>query len=416
MAILYRDEWRPTAFAVLLGATSLMIADPAFAQGSNTSTPAPTPPTPPSVTTSAQVINPFDATCSQQLTTIGIVAEAGGLAAEVAAQLAASGPPQQAAEGIALGLQAVALGNQILGTTLPSCEQAFTGTVSVSAGGVNVTGGSLFTGNVGVAGDVAVSGNVTASQFHATQGISAMGGRISLGDPNGVTFSDGITLGGGALSGAGFGGPQASTGHFSAIAIGNGASAFSANSMALGSGARANGANATAIGTNANAGFAGSVALGPGSLTTRPDQVVLGSSGATVTMPGLTSAASRAAQSGLLQVTTTDSAGNLAADSGATFKGIARVQAGVAVAMAASPPHLNPGQRFGVRAGYGGFAGLDSTANAFGVSAAGLMAHGLLSQHDRLTADLGFGIGSSQFMGYQQNNVIGVRAGMQYTW
>ena len=415
MAIRDRDGWRPAAFAVLLGATSLATAGAAFGQGPNTSTPAPTPPTPPSVTTSAQVINPFDATCAQQLTTIGIVAEAAGIGAEIVAQ---AGPPaaQQVAEAAAIGLQAVALGNTILGTTLPSCEQAFTGTVSVSAGGVNVTGGSLFTGNVGVAGNVAVSGNVTASQFHATQGISAMGGRISLGDPNGVTFSDGITLGGGALSGAGFGGPQAVTGHFSAIAIGNGASAFSANSVAIGSGARANGANATALGTNANAGFAGSVALGPGSITTRPDQLVLGSSGATVTMPGLTSPASRAAQSGLLQVTTTDSAGNLAADGGATFRGIARVQAGVAIALAASPPHLNPGQRFGVRAGWGGFAGLDSTANAFGVSAAGLMAHGLLSQHDRLTADLGFGIGYGQFMGYQQNNVIGVRAGLQYTW
>ena len=53
---------------------------------------------------------------------------------------------------------------------------------------------------------------------------------------------------------------------------------------------------------------------------------------------------------------------------------------------------------------------------AFGVSAAGLLANGLLSQHDRLTADLGFGIGYSQFMGYQQNNVIGARAGLQDAW
>ena len=205
-----------------------------------------------------------DATCSQQLDTLGIVAQGiaagtdiAGLGAEIAAQAAGVGPTQQAAEAAALGIQvvsktasAVAYGAQVQQTMLPSCEQTFTGTVTVTNGGVNVTGGSIFNGNVGVVGSLNASQNVTASQVHATQGISADGGAIWLGDPNGTTFSSGITLGGGALSGAGTGGPQAFTGDVTSIAIGNGASAFSVNS--------------TAIGTNARAG-----AVGGGGLTPR---------------------------------------------------------------------------------------------------------------------------------------------------
>ena len=173
-----------------------------------------------------------DASCAQQLDQIGIIAggvglgtELGGTIAEAAAQ-AIPPPGEEVAEAAGLvtqvaGLtaQTVAYAAQVQATTLPSCEQTFTGTVTVNAGGVNVTGGSIFNGNVGVAGNVNVSGNVTASQVHATQGISADGGKIFLGDPNSVTYSDGITLGGGALSGAGFGGPQAFTGNVSAIAV-----------------------------------------------------------------------------------------------------------------------------------------------------------------------------------------------------
>ena len=66
--------------ASLVGILSLIAPLQAFAAGSNTTSTAPTPATPPSVVTSqpqAQLIG--DATCSQQLDTLGIVAQ--GIAA-----------------------------------------------------------------------------------------------------------------------------------------------------------------------------------------------------------------------------------------------------------------------------------------------------------------------------------------------
>src|SRR5690242_16368298 len=284
---------------------ALSMAAPAFAAGSNTTTPAPTPGTPPQVTTSQQVALIGDATCAQQLNTLGIVAQGvaigadiGGLAAEVAAQAAGTGPTEQAAEAAAVGTQvvavgasAVAYGAQIQASTLPNCEQEFTGTVKVDAGGVNVSGPSIFNNNVAVVGNVMVSGDVNASHVHATQGISADGGAIWLGDPNGNTFSSGITLGGGALSGAGTGGAQAFTGDVSSIAVGNGASAFSVNSVAMGTNATAGnpiagGTNSTAIGASANAIFTNSAAFGANATATRPNQQVFGTVSNNYTMPG----------------------------------------------------------------------------------------------------------------------------------
>src|SRR4029077_19240387 len=111
---------------------------------------------------------------------------------------------QQAAEAAAVGLQlgaqgaaAAAWAAQIRASQLPNCDQQFTGTVTVSNGGLNVTGQSIFNNTVGIIGNLNASQNVTASQVHATQGISADNGAIWLGDPGGLTYSSGITLGGG---------------------------------------------------------------------------------------------------------------------------------------------------------------------------------------------------------------------------
>lgn len=74
----------------------------------------------------------------------------------------------------------------------------------------------------------------------------------------------------------------------------------------------ATGANATALGYGANAAHANSTAIGTNATTTRDGQVMIGTSSNTYTMPGVTSAASRNAQSGATQVLTTDAAGNIA--------------------------------------------------------------------------------------------------------
>lgn len=424
---------RPCRLArvLLIGGVVASGATDGFAAGSNTTSPAPTPATPSQVVTSqpqAAVIT--DATCAQQLDTIGIVAEGvglgtelGGTIAEAAAQ-AIPPPGEEVAEAAGLGTQIVGLtaqtvayANMVQATMLPSCEQTFTGTVTVNAGGVNVSGASIFNANVGVKGDVNVSGNVNASQVHATQGISADGGAIWLGDPNGVTYSSGITLGGGALSGAGTGGAQAFTGDVSAVAIGNGASAFAVNTVALGTNASAgsaggSGTNATAIGANSSAAFDNSAAFGANATAILANQQVFGTRSNTYTMPGLTSPASKARQSGPLELPTTDAYGNLASDGGETFKAIARLRAGVALSLATSPAVLAHGEKFGMRLGFGTFDG----ANALGFSLAGVLGEGLIAKGDRLTIDGGVGFGFGSFMGYQESAVVGGRGGVQLTW
>ncbi len=73
--------------------------------------------------------------------------------------------------------------------TLDFCDTKFTGTVTVKAGGVDVTGDSIFNGNVGFGQSLNVSGDVTAaSTLSSTQGISAFGGAITIGDPSLTTY------------------------------------------------------------------------------------------------------------------------------------------------------------------------------------------------------------------------------------
>jgi hypothetical protein len=85
--------------------------------------------------------------------------------------------------------------------------------------------------------------------------------------------------------------------------------------VAFGDGAVATGGNATALGPGASATFANSVAIGNGASTSAANQVSIGTASNTYRMPGITSAASLAAQSGTLKVVTTDPNGNLAAAS-----------------------------------------------------------------------------------------------------
>ena len=434
------SHWSPRRIlrfgcASVVGFVSLSMPLQALAAGSNTSPTAPVPTTPPQqpvVTSSPQALLITDATCAQQLTTPGVVAqgtaitlELGGLAAEIAAQAAGTGPTEQAAEAAAIGLQvgaqgatAAAWAAQIRASQLPNCEAEFTGTVKVSNNaGVDVSGQSIFRNTVGIIGNLNASQNVTATQVLATQGISAHSGAIWLGDPGGLTYSSGITLGGGALSGAGTGGAQAFTGDVSAVAIGNGASAFAVNSTALGTNARAGtntggGANSTAIGFNSSAAFTNSAAFGSDAIAIRDNQQVFGTKSNTYTMPGITSAASRGAQSGLLQLPTTDALGNLASDGGDTFKAIARLRAGVALSLAATPVVLAANEKFGMRLGWGTF----DRANAVGLSMTGVIAEGVFTKRDRLTVDGGVGFGFGDFMGYRENAVVGGRAGLQLTW
>ena len=82
--------------------------------------------------------------------------------------------------------------------------------------------------------------------------------------------------------------------------------------MALGDSSSASSANAIAFGANAQRPFANSVAIGPGAMTTAANEFMFGTTTNIYTMPGVTSAASLAAQSGDVSIVTADADGHLA--------------------------------------------------------------------------------------------------------
>ncbi len=454
--------------ATLIASLALSVSSTALAQGSNSTATAAPLSSPTAVNPSTnQVTGLGNATCVQQYNDWGIsleqtsqdvaiaqtAADSVGLALEVSGLASsfvssAGAVPGVTAQGVALGLGIADLFNQQTQINLaneqnglPYCEQGFAGTISVSAGGSNISGDSIYNNNLAVREDVNVEGNVTASQVQTTQGISTNGGGIIIGDPNLTTFSSGITLGGGALSGAGYGGAQAYTGDVTAIAIGNSAQATSVNSTAMGtsatatatgasafgSGATASGTNSAAFGTGATASGASSVAsgssatasgtnsaaFGTGATASLENQQVFGTANETYAMRGITSNESRNRQSGLLEVTTTDALGNLASDGGATFTAIAASQAGIAISLALEAPDLATGENFGIRMGWGNF---DGKAQALGISAIAVLERDLFVNGDRLTINGGIGYGRSDFMNYEQHDVIAGRIGLQWSW
>jgi hypothetical protein len=171
----------------------------------------------------------------------------------------------------------------------------------------------------------------------------------------------------------------------SSVAVGTNAAAGT-NSVALGQNAQALGVGSTAIGESASTGrFNNATAIGNGAVATRDNQMVFGTATNTYTAPGITSAASRAAQNGALQVVTTDANGNLASDGGALFSNInilnsqvntlnsqvarinqnldqlnndvKRLDGGVAMAMALGGVYLPEHQRFALHTSVGFFNG-----------------------------------------------------------
>ena len=176
---------RNSVCALMIFILPVATAIPTLAAGPNTSAPLPPPPTPTPVTPSnTQTAIAADATCSQQLTNAilntSIASTAlSGAAVGAAAAAAVLPPPADAVGELAaavLDIGATASNTaqnvyQAAANGLPSCDQAFTGTVSVAAGGVNVTGNSVFQNNVGVAGDLTAAGSLNASQLHTSQGL-----------------------------------------------------------------------------------------------------------------------------------------------------------------------------------------------------------------------------------------------------
>jgi hypothetical protein len=211
----------------------------------------------------------------------------------------------------------------------------------------------------------------------------------------------------------------------SAIAIGNANTVTGGNGIAIGTGVQVAGVNGIAIGKNANAGHAGSAAFGAGATTTRDNQQVFGTAGNTYTMSGIASAASAAAQSGQVQVVTSDASGNLAtsslaglglassADINAINGQLAGINArlddltnrsnkaytGVAMAFAmAGVPTLLPNESFAVTMNWGNFQSVNGLA---------LNAAVRLSTNVQLNGGVGYGPNES---------LVGGRVGVRVGW
>ncbi len=177
----------------------------------------------------------------------------------------------------------------------------------------------------------------------------------------------------------------------------------------------------------ASATFANSSAFGAGASATAANQMAFGTASNTYKMPGLTSAASLAAQSGPTSFVTTDASGNLAATSLSVpdisnltanvaalqqgvnalqyelQQGLHKAHTGTAIALAlGGMANLQPGRRFALSGGYGNFQG----NNALGIGATGLLYD---ARNYAVVVNAGVGFGTN-------TNVVGTRGVVSLQW
>jgi hypothetical protein len=92
---------------------------------------------------------------------------------------------------------------------------------------------------------------------------------------------------------------------------------------------------------------------------------------------------------------------------------LSRLQAGVAVAMAAETPQITSSQNFGMRIGWGNYL---NEANGVAASAIGVVCRGCFSNGDRIAVDGAVGAGWSSYKTYDSGNVVAGRAGISWGW
>jgi autotransporter adhesin len=194
------------------------------------------------------------------------------------------------------------------------------------------------------------------------------------------------------------------------------------DTVAIGSGAQAAQDGNIAIGHGALASHANSAAFGAGAQTTAANQMMFGTLTNTYTMSGVASAASKAAQTGPVQVVTSDAGGNLATMDIAALAGggadlteinsrldghdrrldqhdrkIEKNTEGIAIALAmAGVPTLTQSETFAMSANWGTFEGEN------GFAAGGALRVG---QNMQVNGGLGFG-----------GETVGGRAGVRLGW
>lgn len=242
-----------------------------------------------------------------------------------------------------------------------------------------------------------------ANSFAAGASSVASGNNaLAIGTGAQATGLESIAIGSGALA-------TGSVAVGAASSAANGGAAFGDNAVATGT-------NATAVGNGAQATFSSSAAFGSGAVATRANQQVLGTTSNTYTTPGITSAASRAAQSGPTQIVTSDAGGNLAtatpADLGLASMGDInainsqlgtinarlddlssrsnRAYSGVAMAMALTGGYLPEHKKFAIAVNYGTFERQNAAA---------LSSYFRLNETVVLSGGLSYGFEQRQFGG-----------------
>lgn len=253
------------------------------------------------------------------------------------------------------------------------------------------------------------------STIHGTRSL-AIGQEVAVLDSGAIGIGAGVRISDGA-EGAIATGRDSSIGTNSkrSVVYGDNSSVAdnSPDSTVIGSNSKGNAEDTTVVGSNAEANARGAAAFGHGAVATLTDQQVFGTSSNTYKTPGITSDKSRSRQVGRLQLTTTDAYGNLASDQGSTFRAIANLQAGVAIALAAKAPSLPGDKNFGFRLGYGNF---DGEATGVAASAIGVLCRDCFTQGDRLTLDASFGVGWAEFQSYQSDEVVSGQIGISWVW
>ncbi len=176
----------------------------------------------------------------------------------------------------------------------------------------------------------------------------------------------------------------------------------------------ASGTDSVAIGTAAKATHDNSTAVGAGATTESANQMALGTETNTYRMAGLTSADSRAAQSGPLEIATTDANGHLASDGGTVFTTLSQQGAGIAIANALENPDLVGHEQFGLAANFGFFEG----SSALGITAMGVLGRNFMGSGERwaLSGGVGVSLSEEKYGGRKSDTVVGGRAGLQVTW
>lgn len=270
-----------------------------------------------------------------------------------------------------------------------------TGAVAIGASNTASSQGAVAAGNMDTASG---QGAVATGNMDTASGQGA----IAIGDQNAATGVAAIAEGQGANATAD-----------GSIALGQGATADATNSMAIGRGSNAEAPNSTAIGQGAtvSAQDVNSTAIGTGATTSYDNQIVLGSSGQSLTVPGINSALSRSRQVGGLGIVTTDALGNLASDNGTLFKHMATTEAGVAIAFALPNPVVNSSRRHGLMVNVATYYG----AYGVGVSAADFLGTDFLKRGDSLALSAAMGWGRATEEGYTESQV-GARVGLEYSW